>query len=387
MEYARFAIAASGVGVTEAAELLTRAFAADRKVWTGLLAENGHFQASLGAIKLKTASLGGLVKTCAAELDKAHVLPLHLSLTAKILAGEWVFDSIDTCLQFLGGRGYTETCQVSRLFRDARVMRIFEGPTEALMYQLGAIVLRDPGSLQTLASEIKTDFPMHLRRKFVELINSTRMQEVANSIDKEIVVVMIGQVSAVAVCLCTAMFADHSLDVQEYLAGECSDQIESFWTVFARKCKSRQFSRAHQDTLRPSSSYPKHAGYDHWPLPIADGVQSLDEQTTRVRPTDPVAVPAPELEPLTVTHESVALQILAWLKTHSRANVIDRSHSLSELGIDSLLAYELLCFVEDTFQIEVDESWILERPSTDALADRIIARISSHEQVDAAYAL
>jgi hypothetical protein len=50
-------------------------------------------------------------------------------------------------MQLLGGRGYIEPSLVPQLLRDARLIRIFEGPTEALTMALGTYVTRDASAL------------------------------------------------------------------------------------------------------------------------------------------------------------------------------------------------------------------------------------------------
>lgn len=47
-------------------------------------------------------------------------------------------------MQSLGGRGYIETNLAPQMMRDARVLRIFEGPTEVLAMHLGARTVAQP---------------------------------------------------------------------------------------------------------------------------------------------------------------------------------------------------------------------------------------------------
>ena len=55
--------------------------------------------------------------------------------------------------QFLGGRGYIETNVAPQLLRDARVTRILEGPTEALVMFLGSRVLNDGAEFQSFITQ------------------------------------------------------------------------------------------------------------------------------------------------------------------------------------------------------------------------------------------
>ncbi|MFM7370004.1 MAG: acyl-CoA dehydrogenase family protein, partial [Sphaerospermopsis kisseleviana] len=47
----------------------------------------------------------------------------------------------DNLVQLLGGRGYIESNIAPQIFRDARLFRIFEGPTETLQMHLGLLAL------------------------------------------------------------------------------------------------------------------------------------------------------------------------------------------------------------------------------------------------------
>jgi acyl-CoA dehydrogenase len=59
-----------------------------------------------------------------------------LDNTTAAMAKYWVTDIqgkiIDRCLQLFGGYGYMEEYPISRLYRDARVMRIYAGTNEIM---------------------------------------------------------------------------------------------------------------------------------------------------------------------------------------------------------------------------------------------------------------
>jgi acyl-CoA dehydrogenase len=46
---------------------------------------------------------------------------------AKLLTAELQGNVLDTCLQFHGGYGYMDEYQISRMYRDARISRIYGG--------------------------------------------------------------------------------------------------------------------------------------------------------------------------------------------------------------------------------------------------------------------
>ena len=74
-------------------------------------------------------------------------MPEDLYAVAKMSAPEFLWDTADTLVQLLGGRGDEEPNEAARLLRDARVFRIFEGPTETVGVYLGICLLEENSDL------------------------------------------------------------------------------------------------------------------------------------------------------------------------------------------------------------------------------------------------
>jgi acyl-CoA dehydrogenase len=51
---------------------------------------------------------------------------------AKAWATDLLGKTVDRCLQLFGGYGYMDEYPISRLYRDARVMRIYAGTNEIM---------------------------------------------------------------------------------------------------------------------------------------------------------------------------------------------------------------------------------------------------------------
>ncbi|KVN88984.1 AMP-binding protein [Burkholderia ubonensis] len=79
-----------------------------------------------------------LAAAIALAVENREQVPEEVVAAAKVAASELLWQSADRCMQVLGARGYVESNPVARLLRDARVLRIYEGPTEALMAFIGA---------------------------------------------------------------------------------------------------------------------------------------------------------------------------------------------------------------------------------------------------------
>ncbi len=70
-------------------------------------------------------------------LANAGKLSAEVASEAKLLASELENQVIDACLQLHGGMGYMEEHRISRMFRDARVTRIFAGSSEIMKEIIG----------------------------------------------------------------------------------------------------------------------------------------------------------------------------------------------------------------------------------------------------------
>ena len=125
----RIGIASQALGVGRAALQATRRYVLARQQFGRPLAD---FQAT----RLRLADV-------ATQLEVARLLTLRAALLkdqgrpfsreaamAKLYASEWAGRACDAAVQLHGGYGYSREFPVERLFRDARVQRIYEGTSE-----------------------------------------------------------------------------------------------------------------------------------------------------------------------------------------------------------------------------------------------------------------
>jgi alkylation response protein AidB-like acyl-CoA dehydrogenase len=125
----RVAIAAQSIGIAERAFQLGLEYARERKA----------FGTSVGSFQNSRF----VFADCRTELDQAWLLMLRAgwlldqevpiraeASMAKLAASETCGRVVDRMLQMHGGNGYSREYEIERLYRDARVMRIFEGTSE-----------------------------------------------------------------------------------------------------------------------------------------------------------------------------------------------------------------------------------------------------------------
>ncbi|PJD95678.1 MAG: hypothetical protein CK426_09235 [Legionella sp.] len=142
MMYIRLCLAAAAIGAMKRCAQLMERYASRRTIATGILLDNPVTLVRLSEITAAIDALHTYVYCVAKLLDeKSSVVPEETFVVAKILSSELLGWVADQALQLLGARGYEQTCDISKIFRDARVFRIFEGPTEALNMYLGSRML------------------------------------------------------------------------------------------------------------------------------------------------------------------------------------------------------------------------------------------------------
>jgi len=141
MSWSRFSIAATSIGATKRAAQLMLRFGTRRQIATGRLIEHPVMRSYLGETAAQAAVAEGLLLRVAALLDAGHAVSVDLYAACKLMATEFAWLAADRLCQVLGSRGYDEANGAPQLLRDARVGRIFEGTSEALVAYLGSQAL------------------------------------------------------------------------------------------------------------------------------------------------------------------------------------------------------------------------------------------------------
>jgi alkylation response protein AidB-like acyl-CoA dehydrogenase len=125
----RIGIAAQALGIAEAAFSEGVRYSAERKAFGQRVVD---FQASKFAIADSRTDLDSawlLTLRAAALLDRGERAAGETSM-AKMAASEACGRVVDRMLQLHGGNGYSEEYLIERLYRDARITRIYEGTNE-----------------------------------------------------------------------------------------------------------------------------------------------------------------------------------------------------------------------------------------------------------------
>jgi alkylation response protein AidB-like acyl-CoA dehydrogenase len=141
MSWSRFSITATSIGATKRAAQLMLRFGTRRQIATGRLIEHPVARSYLGETAAQAAVAEGLLYRVCALLDEGQAVSVDLYAACKLMSTEFAWLAADRLCQVLGSRGYDESNAATQLLRDARVGRIFEGTSEALVAYLGSQAL------------------------------------------------------------------------------------------------------------------------------------------------------------------------------------------------------------------------------------------------------
>lgn len=132
----RLQIAVGSVAHAQVAFAVTLEFVKQR---TAFGRPVGTFQ----SLRFRLARMRAEIDAMQSHVDQCVLLANSGALTAevasgaKLLATELEGRVIDDCLQLHGGAGYMEEYRISRMYRDARVTRIFGGTSEIMAEIIG----------------------------------------------------------------------------------------------------------------------------------------------------------------------------------------------------------------------------------------------------------
>lgn len=125
----------------------SKTYARDRKQFGKALGEFQLIQAMLADSQAELLAGWSLVKEVAHRFDQkpAHVSNSEVSMQvscAKLFATEMVGRVADRGVQIHGGAGYINEYPVERFYRDARLLRLYEGTTQIQQIIIGRELLR-----------------------------------------------------------------------------------------------------------------------------------------------------------------------------------------------------------------------------------------------------
>ncbi|MBX3720377.1 MAG: acyl-CoA dehydrogenase family protein [Turneriella sp.] len=198
---ARMGIAAQGVGISTAAYMEAKKYAAERIQFGKPIAEIPAVARMLSRMEREIAAMRCLMIEGASIVDRYQCAEFNGKVTdeskfwekiantitpiSKYYNSEMCNELVDDALQVFGGSGYTEDYDLARLYRDARITNIYDGTTQIQVNAAigGVIAGMAPSGqwrqyLDALTKLIgKNDAIAEIRAKFEEVVESWRKFE------------------------------------------------------------------------------------------------------------------------------------------------------------------------------------------------------------------
>jgi alkylation response protein AidB-like acyl-CoA dehydrogenase len=132
----RLQIAIGSIAHAQVAFDLTLGFVKERTIFGRPVGTFQDPRFRLARLRTEIDALQSHIDQCV-MLSNTGALSAELASGAKMLATELEGRVIDDCLQLHGGAGYMEEYRISRMYRDARVTRIFGGANEIMAEIIG----------------------------------------------------------------------------------------------------------------------------------------------------------------------------------------------------------------------------------------------------------
>ncbi|MFL5002387.1 MAG: acyl-CoA dehydrogenase family protein [Xanthobacteraceae bacterium] len=127
----RLIVATAAVAMMERALALTIAYVKERKAFGKAIIEFQNTQFELAECKTE-ATIGKVFHDHCVERHLAGALDTTTASMAKYWLTDLQNKIVDRCLQLFGGYGYMDEYPISRMYRDARVQRIYAGTNEIM---------------------------------------------------------------------------------------------------------------------------------------------------------------------------------------------------------------------------------------------------------------
>jgi len=141
----RVTVGAAALGFARRALDEAIAFASQRRLGSGTLADNAVTQATLADMATSIDASALLIYRAAWQQDVGGADNRRAAAMAKLEATESAQKVIDAAVQLHGGAGVTRGVKVEELYREIRALRIYEGASEVQRQIIARDLLKEHG--------------------------------------------------------------------------------------------------------------------------------------------------------------------------------------------------------------------------------------------------
>jgi len=144
LDIGRCGLGASSLGSAKEAYELALKYAVERQQFGRPIADFQAVQFKLADMAVRIYTMEQIVYDCAKKVDRGESATLESSIV-KLYCTEAASQVIDEAIQIHGGMGFSRELPLERMYRDARVTRIFEGTNEIQRHVIAGELLKSVG--------------------------------------------------------------------------------------------------------------------------------------------------------------------------------------------------------------------------------------------------
>jgi alkylation response protein AidB-like acyl-CoA dehydrogenase len=144
LDIGRCGLGGSSVGAAKEAFELSRKYAIERQQFGRPIADFQAIQFKLAEMAVKIYTMEQITYDCARRADAGKSATLESSIV-KLYCTDMASQVIDEAIQIHGGMGFSRELPLERMYRDARVTRIFEGTNEIQKSVIATELLKQVG--------------------------------------------------------------------------------------------------------------------------------------------------------------------------------------------------------------------------------------------------
>ncbi|MHC1748756.1 MAG: acyl-CoA dehydrogenase family protein [Cellulosilyticaceae bacterium] len=141
LDVGRIGVAAQAIGIAQAAMDEAVKYAKERKQFNKPIGNFQGIQFMLADMETKLNAARLLVYNAAYKKDCGLDISKDASM-AKYAAAEYAIEIVNKALQIHGGYGYTKEYTIERLYRDVRVIAIYEGTSQVQQMVIAGALLK-----------------------------------------------------------------------------------------------------------------------------------------------------------------------------------------------------------------------------------------------------
>ncbi|WP_084414630.1 MupA/Atu3671 family FMN-dependent luciferase-like monooxygenase [Chitinibacter tainanensis] len=324
--------------------------AQERQIASGRLIDQSLIQLWLREGLKKADLIERFSQRIALKRDMEIEVSSDIYAIGKCLAPEWLGETIDQLQQGLGGRGYIEDSLVPQLWRDARLLRIFEGPTETLLSHLGQRLWQQEQELEKAFTEFEAIAPFEKLRAWKE-------EHALKSLHQDWTYYVSGEL----VCLCL-------------IESFCQHEDE---TLFIQSRLQQAFAKTNLSIDRYSETelLALSVQLDSQIGPLGsqkatppNDIEARLSWQTNAELTENLNASDEEIEsPAIATYAAQQLYeewLINWLQKNVKPSTkVERSTAINSLGLDSIIAVECSVAFEEHWNksLPVEWFWQVER--------------------------